>query len=332
MTTKYVNTGSEAGGDGTTNNTTGDTRAYATLSEAEANLPATLTDAWTLLCEGTTADGSVFTIGGTTTSASNTLTIKTDTDHRHLGEYSTSYYRLTGVPAANSYAIQFGSAGYYLTFEGIQIELTHPADWSIRQIFNSQYAGTVNFDRCIFKVGPSSGAAPIIAFRVSYASNPGTWVFQSCGFLSAGTAAATCKAITEDNNTGTGAIYVYNCTFKSYKLGVQQSALTVAVANCGFVSCTDDLDGTITATTNSTSTPTFASGKEFHLDAADTTWLDEGTDLSEYTGIINTLDLDGQNRGATWDIGADEYVSSSTPLEVDELSDSLINRVWRGII
>ena len=40
---RYVNTASTAGGDGTTNNTSGATRAYATLAAAETALRQTLT-------------------------------------------------------------------------------------------------------------------------------------------------------------------------------------------------------------------------------------------------------------------------------------------------
>lgn len=67
-TIRYVNTGSTAGGDGTTNNTTGATRAYASLSEAESSEQGTISSGDRLLiyCDGSTMDSTVVDIAGWT--------------------------------------------------------------------------------------------------------------------------------------------------------------------------------------------------------------------------------------------------------------------------
>ena len=50
MIQRYVNMGSTAGGDGTTNETTGAHRAFASLAEALTAVPNTLTEAYTITC------------------------------------------------------------------------------------------------------------------------------------------------------------------------------------------------------------------------------------------------------------------------------------------
>src|SRR5690554_6305228 len=95
--TRYVNTASSPGGDGTTNATTGDNRAFASLNEAEAAIPASIADWYDIVCEGQDADSAAVDFAGTTTSASNYVQVRTDpsaTYGRHAGARDTSKYRL----------------------------------------------------------------------------------------------------------------------------------------------------------------------------------------------------------------------------------------------
>jgi hypothetical protein len=57
-----------------------------------------------------------------------------------------------------------------------------------------------------------------------------------------------------------------------------------------------------------TFTDTTAGSEDFHLVASDTDAIGKGADLS---GTFTT-DIDGTTRTGTWDIGADEYVATST--------------------
>lgn len=50
-------------------------------------------------------------------------------------------------------------------------------------------------------------------------------------------------------------------------------------------------------------------GDDFHLDSSDTIAIDKGTDLSSDTYLPMWDDIDGDERGATWDVGADEYIA-----------------------
>ncbi len=77
---RYVNTDSTASGNGTTNATTGDNRAYASLNEWElaeqANLPFINIISHTVYCSGSIPDDTSVTILGWNTDADHTIIIK----------------------------------------------------------------------------------------------------------------------------------------------------------------------------------------------------------------------------------------------------------------
>lgn len=52
-----------------------------------------------------------------------------------------------------------------------------------------------------------------------------------------------------------------------------------------------------------------AGAGDFHLGSGDTVAKDKGTDLSSDANLPIWNDIDGDARGATWDVGADEYIS-----------------------
>lgn len=90
--TRYVNTGSTPGGDGTTNNTSGATRAYASLNEAEASLQRTTTDIIDIICDGSTADTTSTTFDGWTVTSPGYILVRGASSHG--GKWDTSKYRL----------------------------------------------------------------------------------------------------------------------------------------------------------------------------------------------------------------------------------------------
>lgn len=52
-----------------------------------------------------------------------------------------------------------------------------------------------------------------------------------------------------------------------------------------------------------------AGAGDFHLGSGDTVAKDKGTDLSSDANLPIWNDIDGDARGATWDVGADEYIA-----------------------
>jgi len=101
VVTRYVNTASTAGGDGTTNGTAGATRAYATLAEwesAEQTNLVTATDTHIVNCSGS-ADDVKTTVTGWTTDATYFITINGD----HTGTtWDTSAYIIDHTSTATS--------------------------------------------------------------------------------------------------------------------------------------------------------------------------------------------------------------------------------------
>lgn len=291
---------------------------YTSLSAAEAGEDdlgdLVSRDEWMHFSCYAMEDTTAVTIVGWTTDATRFIQIDTPLSERHDGEWNTNKYRLslTNAPVW----IQENN----IHFVGIQFQTTeNRADYYPGcTIYNNyDYCNDLQVDKCIFKGVDgginSNGLCPIYIVGGYFASTPikiqnsifigcdGTW--QDVGIRIHSPSQAGCLA------------YVYNCTFKDKKIGIATDSsanLTIRVKNCGFISCADDMDGTITdATTNSTSTPTLASGKSFHLASNDTTWLGQGTDLSADDGIINSQDIDGETRSGSWDIGADEYVAAA---------------------
>lgn len=125
VVTRYVNTDSTPGGDGTTNNTTGSNRAYASLSEWESNEQTDLVsdgDSHICLVDGTGGnDTTGVTLAGWTTSATNDVTIRATGDQRCDGlsrDKTAAGYKLK---ATDEDALDIRID--HLTIDGFEIEL-----------------------------------------------------------------------------------------------------------------------------------------------------------------------------------------------------------------
>lgn len=123
---RYVNTASTAGGDGTTNATSGSTRAYASLSEWEANAGGSATDDYIVDCCGSTADTTAVTIDFTTNITTGSVLVRGNTgeaDGFYDGDavISTSHYRIEAGNVANP--LRFNETR--TTADGIQINAAH---------------------------------------------------------------------------------------------------------------------------------------------------------------------------------------------------------------
>lgn len=148
---RYVNTASTGGGDGTTNNTSGSTRAYASLNAALTAEAADLVAADVYLviyCCGATADTLQGWVTGFTVDATRYVRIEGNPWHangRHRGVWSTSHYRLSMSEAFN-HAVLVEQP--YTQLVGLQIENTAGnADNSLR--LNTGVAGDSGNDDCL---------------------------------------------------------------------------------------------------------------------------------------------------------------------------------------
>lgn len=320
MLTRYVNTASSAGGDGTTNNTTGATRAFATLREALDAIGSSLSDAMTIYCEGSAADtGDVDqTPWDFTTTATNYLLITTTAANRHSGKWDTGKYRIT---ATNRNGLRQNTP-CHVRIDGLQVEVT-VNDAGSYVCFKSsnanQTAGNcyLTISNCIAKAVQTSGTV------IGY--NPGPFGTGGAGFV----AIWNCVAI--DCNSGFSSDMTnfpfYNCGAYDCTLGFVSDALAIA-KNClskgattGFVStfatnrCSNNAedDGSGAPGTNSRSGTTFtfvdAANDDFHLSTSDTGAKWKGT--ANPGGVLFSDDIDGAARVGLWDIGPDQQANVS---------------------
>ena len=119
---RYVNTASSAGGNGTTNATSGANRAYpscAAWTAAEATNISVTNDIHKVHFEGSSADTSECVLIGWTTSSTAYIWMITDAGVRHQGLWSTSAYRLEPTGDTNSLVLFTGAN--HVRVEGMQI-------------------------------------------------------------------------------------------------------------------------------------------------------------------------------------------------------------------
>lgn len=320
LTTYYVNTNSTAGGDCTTNGTSGSTRACATLRAAIDLLPGTLTDAILILVDGTAADtGDVNqTPWDMTTSATNNLTVRANTASRHNGVWSTSKYRLT---CTNKNCL-YNNIPSHIRFENFQVECT-ASSGSFVCVKTSNANQTASdgdsrisgmYVRCV-----ESGTGDYIGINTRpYGGGGGgtSRVFN--------TIAENCN-IGFNNDFSTGEYY--NNTSVGGTYGFVEDATMKVVnnlatgASIGFVgsfasgsnyNAENDGNGGPGANHRSAVTFTFVGGGNYHLAAGDSGAKDFGT--SDPSSGVYSDDVDGEARSGSWDIGFDEYVAATTSI------------------
>lgn len=371
--TRYVNTAS-SGGDGTTNDESGATAAYASLSAWEAAEQGDLTAAGRdeqhlVLCStgtGSAADTTSVTINGWTTDATHHITVR---GNAATGDYAgsswdTSKYRLEGG-SGNHRLLSF-NGGF---FEGLQI--------------GGYTASRAN----LAGIQVSSAGAEVCGIEdVFVYYSPTTWASGAdftgihCDHQSVGVDAyvVNCIVVIEKTDGGTvdadfvvgmrledrgGSGSEYRRFFNNtvYIDGVRSSSASSAgmvlfengqqdlwrnllsYVNDGggantiecFTSTFGTPDGDYCASSDGTApgsnsrtsqTFTFAGAPtDMALDAADAGAKGFGVDLSGDAGYPFSTDIDGNDRGATWDIGAHQ-VSVAAPA----YPDGSMQRVYRA--
>lgn len=330
MVNRYVNTLSTAGGDGTTNATSGASRAFAALREAIDSLGTSLSDATTIWCEGSVADTSdVYqTPWDMTTTAANYLQIIGEQSPLHpnfstvkSGKYDTSLYRLERT---NQHVL-YNNLPAHVIWRGLQAKCTatDAGSYNCFRMTNANQVGTGGFfevSECI-AVGVVSGGSTVYGFQPGVTTGAGgickTWnciaIDCSQGFVGAGTGhefwnctAADCvtSGFTEDV-----ACVLKNCLSKGASVGF------IGTFTGSSNNAEDDGNGAPGSNPRSGVTFTFvnAAADDFHLASTDTGA--KGFGISDPGSGAFDDDIDGQTRGATWDIGFDQYVPPSIEQE-----------------
>lgn len=325
LTTLYVNTDSTAGGDCTTNNTSGSTRACATLRAAIDLLAGTLSDAYLILVDGTAADtGDVNqTPWDMTTSATNYLTIRANTASQHNGIWSTSKYRLT---CTNKNCL-YNNTPSHIRFEGFQVQCTATSgSYDCVKASNANQTSTAPDSRVsgmyVLCVESGSGDYTGIQMRPSGVGGASSVAYnnivRNCnqGIVSDFVTAAVY------NNTVIGSAYGY---VEGDTDGMKVvNNLASNASGIGFVgsfasgsnyNAENDGNGGPGANHRTSQTFTFVNSgsNDYHLASSDAGAKDHGTS-DPGSGLYST-DVDGQTRSGTWDIGFDEYVAAASSIK-----------------
>jgi len=325
--TRYINTDS-SGGDGTTNNTSGATAAYASAASWESNeqddlVTATDNHVVNASCPSGTADGR-FIIDGWTTSAAydvqfkgdNNALVFNDTDKYHIAFTPNGSYQY-GVWIRDEYItmsggqVHTGAQGVYTDINGIFV------DGSLAGIYIENFgvynnSGTRYTDANSHGINLQWGSTPI------YVSNCVMVRFYEGLHTPAlyTTEADSYKIYSNTANDNETGFHFENTTARSRNnIGANNGT--------DFVEATGDwhdynlstdasADGANSVTSGSvTFTSTTAGSWDFHLANDTTDAAGAGADLDADTYYPVTIDADGDTRHATApDIGADEFVSS----------------------
>jgi hypothetical protein len=318
---RYVNTASTAGGDGTTNATVGANRAFATLNAALAALEGTdwaaANERPVILCSGVAADTTPVAVGsGWAGNLSAACYLEITTDQPSALATSTAHYRLETTDAVG-FGTNSGGGPEFMRVTGLHLLATYGAGagGSVGIGLNTPSTPVTNADirfiacrsQC---VSMSAGRTSAVhGFWTDFAGGTNDISFVNCvalGWIGGG---STHFGFTQTGSGDADTVW-YNCT--SYGNGVGYGGNGGVRKNCGAAACTTATLGTFggASTNNSSATPTFvnAAGGDLHLSPSDTTWKDQGADLSADTRFAFSTDGDGATRSGTWDIGADEAV------------------------
>jgi hypothetical protein len=318
--TFYVNTAASTGGDGTTNLTTGATRAFASLREAITHAGLDVSSPRLILCSGTAAD--ILSCkqahwDSVSTTAANYLEIRGDNT---TGLWNTSAYR---IEVTNDSAIYNNNPGH-VRIKNLQVQLTTNTSTGAQYIgyrLSTQNVGTGLTD-CDCRVANSiakgihSGTDKSFGhYNSPFAETAGgtvkIWNCLSYD-LTVGFATAVDGIVTHYNCTAHGTteadfedtMVCYNCLGAS--TGTIENFLSVGTGG-GLSDYNASFDTSAKGTHKRISqTFTFvdAAGKNFHLDAADAGAKDFG--VTNPGAGLYLDDIDGATRSGSWDIGADE--------------------------
>jgi len=291
-------------------------------------------------CTGGTADTTAVTIDGWTTSAADYIKVWTDTaeSYRHNGTYQTgNKYRHTFTATSDSVQSNLSISEQFVRVIGIQFQVTNNGyTWCGAYISGASLdtsTSLIIFDSCIVKSIITGASRETYGLVGRSANTANHYFINNIVYNNTG---ATGQSISGGGQNSVN-IY-YNNSLVDCTLGIGLCALnTDKVKNNLFSGCTTAMPGTAAAgsgynVTNLASLGytvtggatgdrlsksfTFADSgaDDFHLAAADTDCIGYGTNLYNDANYPFQTDIDGQDRGgaaASWDIGADEYVSST---------------------
>jgi hypothetical protein len=305
----YVNTASTAGGDGTTNATTGANRAYPSLYSIETAIDGTINvgDRVIIYCDGG-LDSTAVTIGGWTINGQLIITAHPNSKHNGILDLNKYYYSATITVNESN-----------VVFDGLQFYQATNATTSI-YLASASINPTVK--NCLFR-GRGNGSG--YAVRSVFSKAGTTLIYNNIVYNCEGAFSLANSSVNSidivANNTisnpenqalnfgislsSNSTYYIYNNLIKgTYTSGayLDQSTGVDPITDNNITSDASSPDGL------GSKTITFVdeANADFHLSPSDTSGaLNGGNNLASYF----TTDIDDQTR-SIWTIGADEVLPS----------------------
>lgn len=314
---RYVNTASSAGGDGTTNEITGANRAYATLTEWEANEQTDLVaagDVHIVYCEGSAADEKA-SVDGWTVDADNKIIIEVLQENRSPGAYSESHYRIeSGSSSPSALTIKEDYTEVY----GVQVKTTRTSGSA--EGLELDRVSECKIGYCIVVLDLSSSAFGYAVYMDS--TTGGNKIFRNIVY---GTGSVQTMRAFSGANSPVGTDTLYNNTAYYGSTGTEQ--FNEFCKNNIFINFSSEcFGGTVAGSDYNVASDATAPGAnsvqnvDIGTQFADTASGSEDLHLVAGSDAVGAgvnlgspynIDIEGITVPESWDIGADQLCAAS---------------------
>ena len=286
-------------------------------------------------CTGGTADVTALTLSANwTTSATCFIKIWTDSteSYRHAGTYpSGNKYRLE--PSSGTRAIGTGTTVGHVKIIGLAITPVNGSwTYGIEALGNNAVGSWVYVEQNIIRGNYSGGKS---GMRGISCAQWGTKKYVSNNIVYDVIDGANTACGIRCTDASTRGQYLYNNTVQNCRRGFRTDAGEAIFKNCLAQDCSDScfigstgFSGSDSSNCSDDNSQPGANGQngevlfeneaadDFHLDSSDTVAKDNGMDLSGDGNYPITIDIDGETRSGSWDIGADETAAAAAAGQV----------------
>lgn len=336
--TRYVNTASTTGGDGTTNATSGANRAYPSLHAALTAEFALVPDLVTsdvvldIQCSGATADSTAVAFSGYAFTVDSTRYISITGQRSRV--WDTNKYRL----AVSSGSAVVDGVLSFTRFIGMQIRNTG-GYVGLRQVSPSS-GFTLTCEGCLFDwsgltdrsvacvhLGGVTNKTVRLVNNICFGVVRG---LVNCQFTSSTTSVVYNNTVVV-TGAGNSAIDFASASGTTYlRNNIVESAntcYTIGGTVTSSANISDDTSSPQTGLRSTTLSYANKAGNDYALSASDTAAIDAGTDLSADAQYAFSTDIEGSTRSGSWEIGAMNYVAST----LRRIDGGLARGMFRGM-